>query len=113
MNILKTVGKLRYKINVIKDVLFNDAKIVKASSNGKGIDEINSRNMKIRELESKREKEARADETSSSQCSLCGKKEVELHKCVRCGRAVCDECATFVPESESDFQSGYYCEKCW
>ena len=50
MNILKAIEKLRYKLALVKEVLFNDARPVKPSLQDKDIDEITGRDKKIREF---------------------------------------------------------------
>ena len=50
MNILKAIEKLHYKLALVKEVLFNDARPVKPSLQDKDIDEITGRDKKIREL---------------------------------------------------------------
>lgn len=113
MRILNIIKKLRYKLSLVKDVLFSDARPVKSICHDNNIDEINSRDKKIRELEARSRKEAQAAELSSNACSCCNRENIAVHSCVKCGRIVCDECATFVPESDGEFQSGYYCDRCW
>ena len=56
MNILKAIEKLHYKLALVKEVLFNDARPVKPSLQDKDIDEITGRDKKIRELEAKKGK---------------------------------------------------------
>ena len=113
MNLLKVIDRLRYKLLLIKEVLFNDAVTVKHSMRDKDIDEINSRNSKIRELEAKKEEKMRAEKLSLSECSICKAKSTAVHSCVKCKKIVCEDCATYVPETESGFESGYYCPDCW
>ena len=113
MNILKAIEKLRYKAGLVKEVLFNDARPVKPSLHDKDIDEITGRDKKIRELEARKDKMATPPELSSDECYVCGKKGTTMQTCVKCKKAVCEDCATFVPETESEIVSGYYCQDCW
>ena len=113
MNILKAIEKLRYKAGLVKEVLFNDARPVKPSLHDKDIDEITGRNKKIRELEAVKDNMAAPPKLSSDECYLCGRKGTTVQTCVKCKKAVCEDCATFVPETESEVVSGYYCQDCW
>ena len=79
----------------------------------KDIDEITGRDKKIRELEARKDKMATPPELSSDECYVCGKKGTTMQTCVKCKKAVCEDCATFVPETESEVASGYYCQDCW
>ena len=113
MNLLKAIEKLHYKLALVKEVLFNDARPVKPSLQDKDIDEITGRDKKIRELEAKKEEKMRAEKLSLSECSICKAKSTAVHSCVKCKKIVCEDCATYVPETESGFESGYYCPDCW
>ena len=113
MNILKAIEKLHYKLALVKEVLFNDARPVKPSLQDKDIDEITGRDKKIRELEAKKGKNVELPNLSSDECYFCGKKGITVQTCVKCKKAVCEDCATFVPETESEIVSGYYCQDCW
>ena len=84
MNILKAIEKLHYKLALVKEVLFNDARPVKPSLQDKDIDEITGRDKKIRELEAKKGKNFEPPNLSSDECYFCGKKGITVQTCVKC-----------------------------
>ena len=77
------------------------------------IEELMSRNDKIRELYKKNDAVIQKDDKAkkeplNKECPNCHIKNASIVICKKCGKKGCKECFIYNPIDES-----YYCEDCW
>ena len=116
MNTLKKwLSTISYKLKLIKCIIFDEPISVKKRD--ASIDEIVSRNDKMRALENKKLEEAQAAEkTILVKCPVCNSTVDILYICKGCGKVICENCGTFCPEdinASGKTEPAWYCEQCW
>lgn len=84
-------------------------KIKKKQKHEVTVDELLSRNEKIRKIyEQQKQEESKKENKPKETCPNCGLKNASLVTCSVCGKKGCTECFTYNPEDRK-----YYCDDCW